>query len=484
MKNFLFGSLLILSIFSFSNKANAQWQIVQPHYEICPDAWWGFNVLMPSNGWTFTFEVLLPIGQGFWYPIGSTTTNYFHISGPGTYRVSFGTSSSGTIGSQVFTVSEAPPSGLYNLNDVTYCQGNAPSMIGYHGLNINSIDIVNANWFRNGQYIAQNTTDLVVPFQGDGLYSIQVTTSSGCEEQYWFNVNESSGTGLNALSDVEYCGALTTPSVVGWEGIDPSTVDVSSINWYYDYGNPFFSQLFYTNVLNIPFIGQGTYKAVVTSSDGCVEEYVFTVNDICCPSWTTSNVITNSVNDYAQISNGPNQPFSYTGTEASFKASHWAVTQLPYVMTHWEVNDQSGNQIPVTLTGLNVATFPTIQGMTYDVTLNVFDNGVKCEKYINSFQWQAPVLRGGGRKSMEISEEINEKAEIKAYPNPSSGEFNITLPNIENTIIVFDMTGAKVKEIKASGNSLLDLSDQVSGMYLVQVININGVEQLKLNLQK
>ncbi len=66
------------------------------------------------------------------------------------------------------------------------------------------------------------------------------------------------------------------------------------------------------------------------------------------------------------------------------------------------------------------------------------------------------------------------------YPNPSNGIINIGNKNL-NRIVVYDITGKKIKELKAS--SQIDLSDVSKGIYLINLISDEGVTVNKIILQ-
>jgi hypothetical protein len=61
------------------------------------------------------------------------------------------------------------------------------------------------------------------------------------------------------------------------------------------------------------------------------------------------------------------------------------------------------------------------------------------------------------------------------FPNPSTGEFNITLNNESNTLYnveVMDIDGRVVYQGIISGAShLFDLSDKANGSYIVRIAN-------------
>lgn len=79
---------------------------------------------------------------------------------------------------------------------------------------------------------------------------------------------------------------------------------------------------------------------------------------------------------------------------------------------------------------------------------------------------------------LEIKDFNNQKVII--YPNPSNGIINIGNKNLKK-IVVYDITGKKIKELKAS--SQIDLSDVTKGIYLINLISDDGVTVNKIVLQ-
>ena len=64
---------------------------------------------------------------------------------------------------------------------------------------------------------------------------------------------------------------------------------------------------------------------------------------------------------------------------------------------------------------------------------------------------------------------------ISVYPNPSEGIVNITnLNNSENSIVVYDVLGQVVLTKVSNTTTTIDLSNQSTGVYLVEVSNNNG----------
>ncbi len=65
---------------------------------------------------------------------------------------------------------------------------------------------------------------------------------------------------------------------------------------------------------------------------------------------------------------------------------------------------------------------------------------------------------------------------LSIFPNPTSGIFEITLPNEHSTIVeIFDNTGRRLKITEVSGNAYFDISEYNAGTYIVRANGKNKV---------
>ena len=69
------------------------------------------------------------------------------------------------------------------------------------------------------------------------------------------------------------------------------------------------------------------------------------------------------------------------------------------------------------------------------------------------------------------------------YPNPTIGVTRIEAENLKN-ISIFDIRGAKVYEVSASGNAFeYDFGPQAAGLYFIKVETAKGSETLKVTVR-
>jgi hypothetical protein len=73
----------------------------------------------------------------------------------------------------------------------------------------------------------------------------------------------------------------------------------------------------------------------------------------------------------------------------------------------------------------------------------------------------------------------NEMSGITLFPNPNKGQFNISLPEEDCDIIVFNSLGQQVYSQQAQGMTTLNLEGLHSGLYFVTVKSADGVSTLK-----
>lgn len=143
------------------------------------------------------------------------------------------------------------------------------------------------------------------------------------------------------------------------------------------------------------------------------------------------------------------------------------------------VNDiQYGADIPVS--SETPATFTTSVNITGDVTIRIENSGNRV--VIDDLVWTCnpstakPALKGKAITSSEVL------GEVKLYPNPNKGQFQIQLASSETTadVVVFDLTGKKVYGKKVADNETIDLGNVQKGMYLVSITSGNSVSTKKV----
>ena len=93
-------------------------------------------------------------------------------------------------------------------------------------------------------------------------------------------------------------------------------------------------------------------------------------------------------------------------------------------------------------------------------------------------------------KDLTAVDELNPKEDLRAYPNPTTGQLNINIPESMTgnvTIDVYSTLGLliKSKNIKLSGasNIAMDLTGIRSGLYFVKIRNSKTEKTLKINKQ-
>ena len=108
-----------------------------------------------------------------------------------------------------------------------------------------------------------------------------------------------------------------------------------------------------------------------------------------------------------------------------------------------------------------------------------------CAAAYQNSNWYDPIGLNGFYEFIEaeptaVSEVENTIAAV--YPNPTIGTIRIEAENIKN-ISIFDIRGAKVYEIPASGNAFeYDFSQQKTGTYFIKVETAKGVETKRVTV--
>ena len=106
----------------------------------------------------------------------------------------------------------------------------------------------------------------------------------------------------------------------------------------------------------------------------------------------------------------------------------------------------------------------------YDTTLNQWDNNA----YTNTYYYSL-------REVLHISKSAWNKG-IKVYPNPSTSEVNIALPDDvrQAEIEIFNTDGMLVKKQRLESNRRLSVEDLDAGIYLLRIISGNRIFSAKV----
>jgi hypothetical protein len=121
-----------------------------------------------------------------------------------------------------------------------------------------------------------------------------------------------------------------------------------------------------------------------------------------------------------------------------------------------------------------------------NVTVLIFDTTVALSELGSEFGYFLVV--DGGAGIFDIGSNFN--SSLNVYPNPTSGQFDLSLSNIDKVngdINVYDMTGRRVytQKVDATGfyTTSIDLGNCAKGLYTVQVRTENGVAAKKISVE-
>lgn len=88
--------------------------------------------------------------------------------------------------------------------------------------------------------------------------------------------------------------------------------------------------------------------------------------------------------------------------------------------------------------------------------------------------------------SVSSSASINESASnfnLFVSPNPATDKLFVNLSNDKSDVVIYNMVGGKVKELRNVSNlQILDVSDLSEGMYMISVIVNNNIASRKINI--
>lgn len=126
------------------------------------------------------------------------------------------------------------------------------------------------------------------------------------------------------------------------------------------------------------------------------------------------------------------------------------------------------------------ASFSASMNISGDVTIRIENSGNRV--VIDDLVWECNALsqKNGLKSKMAGTSEV--KGDIKLYPNPNNGQFQIQLGNSETTaaVVVYDLTGKRVFGKNIADNETIDLGNVQKGLYLVSITSGNTVSTKKI----
>jgi hypothetical protein len=93
---------------------------------------------------------------------------------------------------------------------------------------------------------------------------------------------------------------------------------------------------------------------------------------------------------------------------------------------------------------------------------------------VANLYYMSTVYNSTGRMSGNDIQETVEAAKLTLYPNPVSGELNISSAKAIQNVEVYNLSGALVNSQQGNSN-ILDMSNLANGSYLVKIYTEEGV---------
>ncbi len=207
-------------------------------------------------------------------------------------------------------------------------------------------------------------------------------------------------------------------------------------------------------------------------------------------------------------------PMNYGNSDSCYSSNHVNIPSIAYYGVHqYRVNHVDGWGTLKTPYGtFNTLRVTTQLYVTDTVYVNTFSFGFSVPQpeqlqykwfgigskvpllqvnesvVANNPVFTSAVYRDSARKiNLGIAQINASSTDVKVYPNPSSGLFNVQISNsYNNQIEVYNMLGERVYSAKqVSKNTSIDLSGKSSGVYFYRVSNETGslISQGKLVIQ-
>lgn len=131
----------------------------------------------------------------------------------------------------------------------------------------------------------------------------------------------------------------------------------------------------------------------------------------------------------------------------------------------------------ITVSADTTTLFSQAINVTGAVTIEIRNSGNRT--IIDDISWGC--YAGTGRSALKNKSFGALDNDVKVYPNPNKGQFQLNLSdNQKASIEVFDLSGKMILSTNVSGNETIDLGNAAKGVYLVKVNSENTVSNKKI----
>lgn len=434
-------------------------------------------------------------GMNYVWSEGSTTQT-ISVNTADTFSVAVTDPATGCTGHDTIVTSiDALP--VVNLgSDISQCGGSVTLNAGNPG----------STYLWSEPYVSQT-----IPVATSGTYWVQVTNAAGCIASDTINVAINTVPVVNLGADIIQCGGTVT-------------LNAGNAGASYAWSHGPTTQ---TTVIS----SSGNYSVVVTSAQNCsnTDTVMITINPLPVAnggSDTTicagSTIMLDAGAGFATYSWMESSISTVVGTSQTLTVTPPNTTV--YELTVTDANGCSSatpDLVTVTVEQAPVASFTSslTQGVTVNLTnttgssttlpfTSTWDfgdsqgatttNAIHTYTANGSYTVTLIVTTACGADTTTQTvlitgvgiEEANLLKEVKVYPNPSTGVFNLELSNVaigELSVTVTDMTGRTVynstEEVKGELKKSLDLSSMAKGVYYLKMESENMREIRKIVIQ-
>ncbi|MBL7896513.1 MAG: T9SS type A sorting domain-containing protein [Bacteroidia bacterium] len=420
-----------------------------------------------------------------WMP-GNITSNTISISSSGSFYLNYSNSNLGcTVKSNtvsVNTISVTPSNIIINGGPRTICGGDSV--------------ILNVNTTLKPKWNTGDTTINIVKFPyGNVIYQVNLVDSNGCQIKDTFMVNVKPLPLLNVSS--------TSFSVCSGNTVTLTATGASTFTWNIGPN---------TSSVNVSPVVATTYTVIGTNSLGCSSSNTITVNVNALPT------ITLVANNYT-VCSGSNSTLTATGANTySWSVSPYSNPKIvtPTITTTytvWGTNSLNctgtqtilinvnpkptinvvaspslicaGQTVTLTVSGANSYTWLPSGALSSSIIVSPISStnygvtGKDLNGCINSYNYMLLV-----NTCTNLDEKVSNIFENTIYPNPSNGQFYISLNVASENISaeVYNAVGELIFKEKITETKFkIDLNEQASGIYFIRIIeNCNTLNYSKL----
>lgn len=251
--------------------------------------------------------------------------------------------------------------------------------------------------------------------------------------------------------------------------------------------------------------GVTSWMVTGTDGNGCVSSDTITINNVNTAPNVTANASSNSIcaGDNVTLTGGGANSYTWNNSVLDGIPINPSGTATYTVIGTDQFGCSNTAQVTVTVNALpNVTAIASDDSLCTGDLLTLTGGGASTYTWDNSVSNGTPFVPSGTQTytvtgtdinnctntasvTVVVSsciglEDINSTAILTVYPNPSTGVFQVQVKE-QLQLAVYSVEGRLIQQVQLiPGNHLLNLENEASGIYLLQITTADGQYRMKL----